>query len=113
MSYIVNGRGVSEAMVQVDYNTSKYNMKETQDTRNMIERLWVERTQDNDRIFNASKFRLAGHSWDTECQGVRMMVGITDYKDHVGTNLYPEVQKYIGEGENKVIFDFTNMKGFS
>ena len=102
MSYISNGRGVSEAMVQVEYNPAKFNMKETEETRKMIEMLWVERTRDNDRIFNASKFRLAGHKWDEECQMMKMVVGITDYKDHVGTNLSPDVHKYIGEGDNKV-----------
>ena len=90
-----------EEEISVDYNTAKYNMKETKETRDMIERLWAERTKGNARIYNASKFRLAGHGLNQEGR-VELRVGVTDYKDHVGTNLSPDVQKYIGQGDEKV-----------
>ena len=99
---IKNGRGLLEEEVRVDYNTAKYNMKETKETRDMIERLWGERTKGNTRLFNASKFRIAGHGPSKEGGEVELRVGVTDYKDHVGTNLSPDVQKYIGEGDSKV-----------
>ena len=99
---IKNGRGLLEEEIQVDYNTAKYNMKETKETRDMIERLWGERTKSNARIFNASKFRMAGHCLSQEEGALELKVGITDYKDHVGTNLSPDVQKYIGQGGDKV-----------
>ena len=99
---IKNGRGLLEEEVRVDYNTAKYNMKETRETRDMIERLWAERTNGNARLFNASKFRLAGHGPSQEGGVFELRVGVTDYKDHVGTNLSPDVQKYIGEGDTKV-----------
>ena len=98
---IKNGRGLLEEEVRVDYNTAKYNMKETRETRDMIERLWGERTKGNSRLFNASKFRLAGHGMSQDGV-VELRLGVTDYKDHVGTNLSPDVQKYIGEGNTKV-----------
>ena len=28
-------------------------------------------------------------------------VGLTDYKDHMGTNLSPEVDKWVGTGEQR------------
>lgn len=102
ISIIKNGRGLLEEEIRVDYNTAKYNMKGTKETRDMIERLWGERTKSNARIFNASKFRLAGHCLSKEEDALELRVGITDYKDHVGTNLSPDVQKYIGQGDDKV-----------
>ena len=96
-----DGRGVLEEQVEVDYDVEKYKMKETQETRSMIEMLWRRRTQENSRIYNASKFRLAGHGWDEEKGRVVMRVGLTDYKDHVGTNLSPDVDQYMGDGDEK------------
>ena len=102
VSYVIDGRGVSEEMVDVDYDAEKYKMKEIPETRKMIETIWAERTKRNSRIFNQSKFRLAHHSWDSASLKLKMKVGITDYKDHVGTNLSPDVQKYLGTGDEKV-----------
>lgn len=102
VSYVIDGRGVSEEMVEVDYDAEKYKMKEIPETRKMIETIWAERTKRNSRIFNQSKFRLAHHSWDSASLKLKMKVGITDYKDHVGTNLSPDVQKYLGTGDEKV-----------
>ena len=45
------------------------------------------------RIYNASKFRLASHRW--AAGEVLLRVGLTDYKDHVGTNLSPRGRDYI------------------
>jgi len=101
VSYVIDGRGVSEEMVEVDYDAEKYKMKEIPETRKMIETIWAERTKRNSRIFNQSKFRLAHHSWDSASLKLKMKVGITDYKDHVGTNLSPDVQKYLGTGDEK------------
>ena len=44
-----NGRGLLEKEILVEYDTAKYNMKETEETRSMIERLWGERTRSNAR----------------------------------------------------------------
>lgn len=103
VSYVEDGKGVTEDMVDVEYDVSKYNMKSTEETRNMIEGIWSKRTQENSRLYNATKFRLASHSWDCDNkQRVVMKVGLTDYKDHVGTNLSQDVAKYIGTGDTKV-----------
>ena len=29
-------------------------------------------------------------------------VGLTDYKEHMGTNLSPEVDQWVGEGEHRL-----------
>ena len=51
VSYIKDGRGVLEAGVRVEYDVEKFNMKETAETRTMIEQLWAERTRSNARNF--------------------------------------------------------------
>ena len=104
VSYIEQGkgRGVTEDDVEVVYDVTKYNMKKTEETQKMIEKLWTKRIVDNARIYNASKFRLASHQWNCDTSKLEMRVGITDYKDHCGTNLSPNVQDYIGKGETKV-----------
>ena len=102
VSYVKNGKGVTEDMVDVEYDVSKYNMKSTEETRTMIERIWSRRTQENSRLYNATKFRLAAHCWDSDRRRVTMRVGLTDYKDHVGTNLSLDVAKYVGTGDTKV-----------
>lgn len=96
------GRGVTENDVEVVYDVTKYNMKKTEETKKMIEKLWSKRIGDNTRIYNASKFRLASHRWNSDTNKLEMRIGITDYKDHVGTNLSPDVLNYIGQGETKV-----------
>ena len=105
VSFMQNGRGLLEKEILVEYDTAKYNMKETEETRSMIERLWGERTRSNARIYNASKFRLASHGVSEVTGLVELRLGLTDYKDHVGTNLSPDVQKYIGQGVNRVDTD--------
>ena len=50
VSYIKDGRGVLEAGVRVEYDVEKFNMKETAETRTMIEQLWAERTRSNARL---------------------------------------------------------------
>ena len=30
-----------------------------------------------------------------------LQVGLTDYKDHMGTNLSPEVDQWVGDGEHR------------
>ena len=104
VSYIEQGkdRGVTDDDVDVVYDVLKYNRRKTEETQNMIEKLWTKRIADNRRIYNASKFRLASHQWNRDTNKLEMKVGITDYKDHCGTNLSPNVLDYIGKGETKV-----------
>ena len=78
VSYIRDGRGLMEEEVVVDFSPDRFNMLETEETRGMIERRWLEATRENTRLYNATKYRLAG-------QGVKdgrlqLRVGLTDYK---------------------------------
>ena len=52
----------------------------------MIESNWVERTATNPRIFNASKFRLAGIGYGSGCDHLELRVSLTSYKELLGTH---------------------------
>ena len=58
--YITGGRGLLEEEVEVDWRPELYRMLETEDSRRMIEARWEEETRKNSRLYNATKFRLAG-----------------------------------------------------
>lgn len=100
-SYIKNGKGVKEHEVKVHFDIEKYAMTETEETRKMIEAIWNIKSKNNSRLFNQSKYRLANHCWDEDSEAVEMFVGLTDYKDHMGTNLSDDVDKYIDVGSSR------------
>ena len=99
VSYITGGRGLLEEEVEVDWRPEMFSMLETEETRRMIESRWAEAVRENSRLYNASKFRLAGERM--EGGKLRLRVGLTDYKDHVGTNLSPSARLYVMEGEEE------------
>ena len=72
-------------------------MEETEETRSMIEEIWQRKTAANSRFFNQSKYRMASFTWDEGTNSVLMCVGLTDYKDHVGTNLSEEASRFVAE----------------
>ena len=100
-SYISQGKGVLEDQVDVDFNIARYAMVETEESRDMINMIWKRKTESNPRLFNQSKYRLAGESFQEEEGRVSLQVGVTDYKDHVGTNLSEQVDEYLGEGDQR------------
>jgi len=97
-SYITEGAGLLESEVDVDFDIEEYAMKETESIRDEINKLWKKKTQNNPRLFNQSKYRLAAESYHEKEGRVGLHVGLTNYKDHVGTNLSDQVEEYLGEG---------------
>ena len=81
--------------MEVDWRPDRFKMLETEQTRRMIETRWAEATKQNSRLYNASKYRLAASSLHEGKLVLR--VGLTDYKDHVGTNLSPTAGQYVME----------------
>lgn len=94
------GRGVLEGEVDVDWDPDRFAMKENPELRLSIEKRWREATAAQPRLWNQSKYRLAGHSFDSAGRP-QLQVGLTDYKDHMGTNLSLEVDKWVGDGEHR------------
>jgi len=56
-----------------------------------IDEIWTKRVSDNPTIWNGSKFRLASVSDSND--DVTFNLGITSYKDFIGTNWSPEAQQ--------------------
>ena len=101
VNVLKNGRGVFEEEVDVHFDIDKYGMKETEATRKMIEEIWREKTKRNSRLFNQSKYRLDSYKVDQISGKVDLFVGLTCYKDHVGTNLSETVDNLVGEGDHR------------
>jgi hypothetical protein len=65
----------------------------------VIESTWRKRTENNSRIYNASKFRLAGIQLDGVSNKLELKVGLTSYKEILGTH-YSDVTKELQEEAN-------------
>ena len=82
---VVRGCGLQQ--VSVDWDPVCHAMQQTDQTKKEIAERWVAATSANHRLFNQSKFRLAGAVTGLAGGGVSLQVGLTDYRDHVGSNL--------------------------
>ena len=67
-----------------------------------IEAAWSAARSANPRIFNGSKFRLGGVS--TEAGRVRLRLGVTDYRDYLGTNRATLAARLAADGERDLAF---------
>ena len=68
-------------------------------TEEAVETVWAGKLAANPRMFDASKFRMVGA--ETTDDGVLLLsMGITSYKEYIGTNLQPEpdLSALIGRG---------------
>jgi len=100
VSFLRDGRGALEEEVDVDWDLNRFAMRENKDLREEIEKRWSEATAAQPRLWNQSKYRLAGYSLNSEGRP-QLEVGLTDYKDHMGTNLSPEVDKWVGTDKQR------------
>ncbi|CAH1792348.1 unnamed protein product [Owenia fusiformis] len=96
--------------VVIDRKNTRINMSTTfnrkclpsSDEKN-IETIWDNRKKKNSTLFNGTKFRL-----DTVCQlfnketlTFTLNLGLTDYKDFIGTNWSPNAKQILQHGENE------------
>ena len=75
-----------------------FNRKKAPHIEHLIEKNWTRFKQDlGDKLYNGRKFRIN----DVKLIGdeVIVEVGLTDYKDHVGTNLGQDVSSFLEFGE--------------
>jgi len=100
-------RPVPENEIEIQLSTSFNRQndslleKDFQLTNNisMVDDVWEKRLLKNKRLFNGSKFRL--HMIKTskhEDKKYLFCVGVTDYKEYLGTNWAPSVEKLEEEG---------------
>lgn len=68
------------------------------DKEDPIDIVWKHRVKENPRLFNATKFRI--HSVKTgDDNNVNMSLGVTDYKEFLGTNWAPYAQYLQSKGK--------------
>ncbi|XP_014354566.1 uridine diphosphate glucose pyrophosphatase NUDT22 isoform X1 [Latimeria chalumnae] len=75
--------GITEDRVQVEISP-KYNRRQLQHHEPKIEATWRERCRENPWLFNGAKFRI--HSARLEKGKLTFRLGLTCYKDFIGTN---------------------------
>jgi hypothetical protein len=59
---------------------------------NQINKIWLDRVGKNPTLWNGSKFRIA--SVDEVDEGAVFHIGVTSYKQFIGTNWSPDAQLY-------------------
>ena len=74
---------------RVDFDESQYNRKKSANPEfeSEIDRIWNEKKKVGNRIYNASKFRFSGFATPKTAGGeIELRIGLTDYKDLLGTH---------------------------
>ena len=64
----------------------------------MLEQKWAEKTKANSRLYSQSKFRL--HSLETKDGKLKLNVGLSSYKEFVGTNLNDKALEFTSDRSN-------------
>ncbi|XP_078001294.1 uridine diphosphate glucose pyrophosphatase NUDT22-like [Glandiceps talaboti] len=97
--------GISKSNVRVVLG-DQFNRKVLDTHETNIETIWAKRVEQNPRLFNGSKFRLDSAKYENN--GVTLNLGLTCYKDYLGTNWSPEVKslhKYgVRDFENSQVY---------
>ena len=65
------------------------------DKEQEIKDIWQRRVEENPKLFNGTKFRI-----DSMTQDTTLNVGVTCYRDYLGTNWSPRVKELLELGQN-------------
>jgi hypothetical protein len=110
-----HGGPVAATELEVDFagDGAAHRRRPHAPTEHRIEELWAAKLAANPKVFNGSKFRLGsgGPVWLLPCAGaaqsggaaaprLRLQIGLTDYREYIGTNLRgsAELQQLIDWG---------------
>lgn len=78
-------------------NSAEFNRKSTPNIDSDIEVIWNKRLKENPKLYNGTKFRLDSAEMDGKyCV---LNIGITCYKDFIGSNWSPDARKLQTKGE--------------
>ena len=73
-----------------------------------IDKIWQLRVKMNPKLYNGTKFRIDSATQNEETGEVTFNLGITDYKDFIGTNWSPDAKHYRKFGQR----DFGNLQAY-
>ena len=72
----------SKSDVNIEYNSDMFMRRKSSRIQDQLEQFiednWTKKSESNSRLYNASKFRLAGFNCDLK--SVNIQIGITSYK---------------------------------
>ena len=108
--------GLEKSQVDV-LLSSEFDHETTEELEKMVERVWAEKCAANSRLYSKSKFRL-GSILDSQERSIDIYrpqstfqhskitlgIGVSDYRQHVGTNLNPESVDYIKKCGTRSMF---------
>ena len=95
----ISGGGISRDKMLVNVS-EKFNRRILPESfEKDIERIWRERQAKNPKLWNGSKFRLASAVQTNDT--VTLDLGITGYKDFIGTNWSPRANELLQLGLEK------------
>lgn len=100
LMFCSSGRGLTKEMVAAEWKED-FNMKPHPSLHQRIEELWVNKSKNSVRLFNASKFRF--HRIEVNKRGdivlsITFFLGTTTYKDFIGTNCASFAENLINDG---------------
>ena len=73
-----------------------------------VSQIWDLRVKMNPKLYNGTKFRIDSVKTNEEEGTVIFNLGISDYKDFIGTNWSPDAKKYRSYGQR----DFDNTQAY-
>ena len=83
--------------VTVDFS-DEYNRRPHPELEHSVEEEWQKRLVANPRLFNGTKFRFHSIADAPGGGGVVVRLGMTDYREFIGTNQSPHAEKLIADG---------------
>ncbi|XP_059497529.1 uridine diphosphate glucose pyrophosphatase NUDT22 isoform X2 [Stegostoma tigrinum] len=97
--------GLTQERVHVEIS-AEYNRQVLLSHEQKIADIWRQRKQEKPWLFNGAKFRI--HSAQLECGELLLRLGLTCYKDYLGTNWAPEARLLQEQGTA----DFGNSQAY-
>ena len=95
-SMVKFSKPLSESEVIINFDPSRFNRRSNQSLEEAIDKIWQEKVAKNSHLYNGSKFRQAGYRMKDG--KLEIDVGLTSYKDLVGTNLQTDVDVLMKDG---------------
>lgn len=100
------GAGIYRPHLRAKFEPDIFGRKTSEEIEEKIDRIWKTKSAENNRLYNASKFRLAGCE---ALQGTLLLhFGLTCYKDMCGTNLSESSSSLQAKGAK----DFSNKQAY-
>ena len=108
--------GLAKEQVEV-LISNEFDHETTDELESIVEQVWKAKTAKNARLYSRSKFRL-GSILDSQKRNIDIYrpqsvseqskitlgIGMSDYRQHVGTNLNPESVDYIKKCGTRAMF---------